>query len=93
MGIVLAMHQPEHIDPPLLPGRKLDDALGLLPGIGHRGITRKAGFIKILQSDLALLFLFLQRFQCTFGLGKGLRISERCERFSGKFHISDNNSL
>src|SRR6266568_7540332 len=47
MQVVLAIHKPEHIDPPIFPGRQLDDALGLLPGIGNRGIKRKASFIKI----------------------------------------------
>ena len=82
MQIVVAIHKPEHIDPPIFPGRQLDDVLGLLPSIGNRGIKRKARFIKILQSDLALVFLLLQRFQFTFGLGKGVRISEAFERFS-----------
>ncbi len=82
MQVVLAIHKPEHIDPPIFPGRKLDDALGLLPSIGNRGIKRQARFIKIIQSDLALIFLFLQRFKCTFGLGKGVRVSEAFERFS-----------
>jgi hypothetical protein len=53
-----------------------------LPGIGNRGIKRKSGFIKIIQIDLALVFLFLQGFKFTFGLGKGLRVSETFERFS-----------
>src|SRR5712691_9895434 len=82
MQVVLAIHKPEHIDPPIFPGRKLDDALGLLPRIGNRGIKRKARFIKIIQSDLALVFLFLQRFKFTFGLGKGVWVSEAFERFS-----------
>ena len=51
MQVVLAIHKPEHIDPPIFPGRQLDDALGLLPGIGNRGIKRKARFIKIVESD------------------------------------------
>ena len=70
MQVVLAIHKPEHIDPPIFSGRKLDDALGLLPSIGNRGIKRKARFIKIIQSDLALVFLLLQRFKFTFGLGQ-----------------------
>ena len=81
LQVVLASHNPEHIDPPRFPGRKLDAPLGLLPRIGHRGFKRKASFIKILQSDLALIFLVLQRFKCTFGLGKGARVSEVFERF------------
>ena len=82
MQVVLAMHQPEHIDPPLLPGRQLDDALGLLPSRGNRGIKRQARFSKIIQRALALIFLLLQRCTCTFGLGKGVRVSEAFERFS-----------
>jgi hypothetical protein len=82
MQVVLAIHTPEHIEPPILLGRKLDDALGLLPRIGHRGIKCKARCIKILQSDLPLVFWCLQRFQCMFGLGKGVRVSEAFERFS-----------
>ena len=82
MQVVLAMHQPEHLDPPLFPGRQLDDALGLLPSRGNRGIKRTASFSKILQRALALIFLLLQRCQCTFGLGKGVRVSEAFERFS-----------
>jgi hypothetical protein len=82
MQIVMAIHNPEHIDPPIFPGRKRDDALGLWPGLGNRGIKCKAGFIKIIQRDLALVFLCLQRFQFPFGLGKGVRISEAFERFS-----------
>src|SRR6266403_4497558 len=82
MQVVLAIHKPEHIDPPIFPGRQLDDALGLLPSIGKRGIKRKASFIKIIQSDLTLIFLLLQRFKVTFGLGKGVRVSEAFERFS-----------
>ena len=82
MQVVLAMHQPEHLDPPLLPGRQLDDALGLLPSRGNRGIKRQARFSKILQRALALIFLLLQRCTCTFGLGKGVRVAEAFERFS-----------
>ena len=82
MQVVLAMHQPEHIDPPIFPGRQLDDALGLLPSRGNRGIKRKARCIKIIQRALALIFLLLQRCTCTFGLGKGVRVAEAFERFS-----------
>jgi len=81
MQVVLAIHKPEHIDPSRFPGRTLDDPLGLLPSIGNRGIKRKARFIKIVQSDLALIFLVLQRFKGTFGFGKGVRVSEAFERF------------
>ena len=82
MQIVVAIHTPEHIDPASFPGRKLDDAFWLLPGIGNRGIKRKARFIIIIQIDLSLVFLALQRFQGTFRLGKGVRVSETFERFS-----------
>jgi hypothetical protein len=33
LQVILTIHKPEHIDPPIFPGRQLDDALGLLPGI------------------------------------------------------------
>ena len=76
MQVVLAMHKPEPIDPPRFPGRQFDDALGLLPRLGNRGIKRKARFIKIIQRNLALVFLVLQRFPFPFGLGKGVRVAE-----------------
>src|SRR5262247_542861 len=82
MHIVLAMHTSEHMDPPRLPGRQLDDALGLLPSIGNRGSKRKARFVAIIQSNLALVFWYLHRVKCTLGLGKGHRVSERLERFA-----------
>src|SRR5215831_2670806 len=82
MQVVLAIHKPEHIEPPIFPGRQLDDALRLLPSIGNRRIKRKARFIKIIESDLALVLLFLQYFKFPFGLGKGVRVSEAFERFS-----------
>src|SRR5262250_840704 len=69
MQVVLAINKPEYIDPPRFPGRQLDDALRLLPSIGNRRIKRKARFIKIIESDLALVFLVLQPFKCPFGLG------------------------
>jgi len=59
MQIIVAIHKPSHIDPPLAPGRQLDDALWLLPGVGNRGIKRKAGFIKVIESDLPLVLLCL----------------------------------
>jgi hypothetical protein len=82
MQIVVAIHKPEHIDPSRFSGRELDDALGLLPSIGNRGIKRKAGFVKIIEIDFALVFLVLQRFKGTFRLSKGNRVSEAFERFS-----------
>src|SRR5262245_42543265 len=54
---------PQHIDPPIFHGRQLDDALWLLPGIGNRGIKRKARFIKVIEINLALVFLGLQGFK------------------------------
>ena len=85
MQVVLAIHKPEHIDPPIFPGRQLDDALGLLPGIGNRGIKRKASFIKIVESDLPLILLCLQGGQFTLTAGKGLRITETLSRLSHPF--------
>ena len=76
MQVVLAIHTPEHIDPPIFPGRQLDDALGLLPGRGNRGIKRTARCIKIVESDLPLILLGLQGGQCPLTAGKGLRITE-----------------
>ena len=85
MQVVLAIHKPEHIDPPIFPGRQLDDALGLLPGIGNRGIKRKASFIKIVESDLPLILLCLQGGQFTLTAGKGLRITETLSRLAHPF--------
>jgi hypothetical protein len=82
MQVVLAMHQPAPIDPPLLPGRQLDAARGLLPRRGHRGIKRQARCITILQSDLAWLFWFLPHGKGTFGLGQGVRVAEAFARFA-----------
>ena len=76
MQVVLAIHKPEHIDPPIFPGRQLDDALGLLPGIGNRGIKRKARFIKIIEINLPLVLVFLQGGKCPLTSGKGSRIAE-----------------
>jgi hypothetical protein len=76
MQIIVALHKPQHIDPPLFHGRQLDDALWLLPGIGNQGIKRKARFIKVIEINLALVFLFLQGFKFTLTFGKGFRISE-----------------
>jgi hypothetical protein len=80
--IVRAMHQPEPMDPPILPGRQLDDALGLWPSRRERGITCKARCINVIQSDLALVCVVLQRFPCPCGLGQGGWVSEALERFS-----------
>lgn len=80
--VVRAMHTPEHLEPPRCPGRKLDDALGLWPGLGQRGSKRKASFIKIIQRDLAVGFWVLQRFEFPLGLGKGVRVAEAVARFS-----------
>ena len=76
MQIIVAIHQPQHIDPPIFHGRQLDDAFWLLPGIGNRGIKREARFIEVIESDLALVFLLLQGFKFTFAFGKCFRISE-----------------
>ena len=59
MQIILAIHKPQDIDATIAPGRQFDDALGLLPGVGNRGIKRKAGFIKIIEVNLSFVFLFL----------------------------------
>ena len=76
MQIIVAIEKPSHIDPTIAPGRQLDDALRRLPGIGNRGIKRKARLIKIIESDLALVLLLLQGGEFTLTAGKGLRISE-----------------
>ena len=76
MQIIVSIQKSSHIDPAISHGRQFDDTRRLLPGIGHRGIKRKAGFIKIIESDLALVFLFLQGFQCPVTFGKCFRISE-----------------
>jgi len=76
MQIIVSIHKPQHIDPTIAPGRQLDDALWLLPGIGNRGIQRKARCIKVIEIDLALVCLFLQGFKFTCTFGKCFRISE-----------------
>src|SRR6266851_8358137 len=77
------MDNPEPLAKPKL--ELLDDALWLLPGVGNRGIKRKAGFIKIVESDLPLILLCLQGGQFTLTAGKGLRITETLERLSHPF--------
>ena len=76
MQIILAIHKPQDIDPTRAPGRQFDDALGLLPGVGNRGIKRKAGFIKIIEVNLSFVFLFLSRFKLTLTFGKSDGISQ-----------------
>ena len=83
--IIVAMHTPQPSDPPLLPGRQLDDALWLLPGIGHRGITRKARCIKGIESKLAVVCLWLHGFKGTLPCGTCCRISESLYRLSHTF--------
>jgi len=85
MQVVVSMHKPSHITSSISHGRQLDDTLRLLPGIGNRGIQRKAGFIKIIESELALILLLLQGGQCTLTAGKGLRIPETLSRLSHPF--------
>jgi hypothetical protein len=72
---MVSIHPPQHLDPPLLHGRQLDDALWLLPGIGKRGIKRQARVIKVLESALALVCLLLQGVKCPLTLGTCGRIS------------------
>ncbi len=85
MQLIVAMHKPSHIDPTRAPGRQLDDALWLLPGIGNRGIKRKARCITIIEIDLPLVLLVLQGGQFTLTAGKGLRIPETLSRLSHPF--------
>ena len=85
MQIIVAIHKPSHIHPTIAHGRQLDDALRLLPGIGNRGIKRKARFIKIRESDLALVLLLLQGSKFTLTSGKGIRIAETLSRLSHPF--------
>jgi hypothetical protein len=59
MQIVLAIHKPSPIDAARTESGQLDDTLGLLPSVGNGGIKRKARFVKIIQIDVALGFLFL----------------------------------
>jgi hypothetical protein len=42
MQIVVAMHTPSHVDPPILHGRQLDATPRLLPGRGEGGIKSQA---------------------------------------------------
>jgi hypothetical protein len=59
MQVVLTIQKPEPSDPPSLPGRQLDDALRLLPSLGNRRIKRKPRCIKIIERELAVVFLVL----------------------------------
>src|SRR6266851_5734702 len=77
------MDNPEPLAKPKL--ELLDDALWLLPGVGNRGIKRKAGFIKVIESDLPLILLCLQGGQCTLTACKGLRIAETLSRLAHPF--------
>jgi hypothetical protein len=45
--------------PSIFHGGQLDHGARLLPGIRNRGIKGKSGFIKIIESDFARVFLFL----------------------------------
>ena len=76
MSSIGAMHTSSHMDAALSHDRQCDDARRLLPGLGHRGITRTSGFITISESDLALIFLGLQGCKGTFTVGACFRISE-----------------
>jgi len=85
MQIILAIHKPQDIDPTRAPGRQFDDALGLLPGIGNRGIQRQSSFIKIIETQLALVLEFLQGGTFPLTAGKGLRIAETLSRLAHPF--------
>jgi hypothetical protein len=51
-----------------------------LPSVGNSGIKRKARFIKIIQIDVALVFVFLSGFQLLLALGKGIGIAQLLSR-------------
>jgi len=85
MQIILAMHTPSDMYPSIFHGRQLYHGTRLLPGIRNRGIKGKPGFIKVRESDLALVLLGLQGGECTLTAGKGLRISETLSRLSHPF--------
>jgi hypothetical protein len=59
MHIILSMHKPSDIYPAIFHGRQLYHGARLLPGIRDRGIKGKSGFIKRIESDFSLVFLFL----------------------------------
>src|SRR5712691_9839686 len=85
MHIIVAMHKPQDIDPTRAPGRQCDDALGLLPGVGNRGIKRQAGFIKIIEGNLSFVCLFLSRFKLTLTFGKSSGLSQTLSGFPHTF--------
>ena len=82
MHIILAIHKPSDIHPAIFHGGQLDHGARLLPGIRHRGIKGKPGFIKRLESDFACVFLFLSCFKGPFTPGTCGRVSETFERLS-----------
>jgi hypothetical protein len=82
MQLIGAIHKPSHIDPTIAYGRQLNDALGLLPGIRNGGLKRKAGFIKIIECELALVLLFLQGGKFTLTVGTCVWIAELLSRLS-----------
>jgi hypothetical protein len=82
---IVSIHKASHIEPAISHGRQCDDARRLLPGIGNRGSKRPSGCITIRESDLAVVFLFLQGFKCTLTWGKCFRISEAFSRLSHPF--------
>jgi hypothetical protein len=82
MHIILAMHTPSDMYPSLLHGRQLYHGARLLPGIRDRGIKGQSGFIKIIESDFSLVFLFLSGFKFPLTPGTCCRVSETFSRLS-----------
>ncbi len=77
MHIIVAIHKSSYMNPSIFHRREFNDFTRFLPRRGDGRIQGKSRFITIVQSDLAVGFLFLQRFQCTFTAVKGFRVSQR----------------
>ena len=82
MHIIVAIHKSSYMNPSIFPRREFNDFTRFLPRIRDGRIQGKARFITIVQIDLAVGFLFLQRFQGTLPAVKGFRVSQRFSRLS-----------
>ena len=85
MHIIVAIHQSSDIHPSISHRREFNDFTRFLPRIGEGRIQGKSRFIKVIEIDLALVFLCLQGFKCTVTFGQCFRISETFERLSYPF--------
>jgi hypothetical protein len=77
-----AMHKPPPSEPPILPGRQRDDALGRLPGIGPRGLQRQARGSKVIELPLAWGVWWRQGVQGTWPCGPCCRRSAPFSRLA-----------